>query len=330
MARMIGYLWWHKNHHNDSKKAGEHWIQMDCSDDLAEKHLYQYLRNDQFRRRGFQFDAGIESGDIVVEWWDISKYAESKKRFFPHSSVDEILFEDIGYPDKDIGSEFKVGDWDELCCEINDKLITAGQPLRSVGLSTVQYEEAFGTLEMIANGSRTLLCEWCARSGKTILGGVLSICSKIPLTIVATYALTSFASFKKDLMKFEQFKNLVIVDAKSPTYKQDINNALLEGKQVVVFLSMHRGGFRKERIGFLFGLGVRRLVLIDEADFGIHREKQADLLIEARDEEDVVILMTGTNGDRAVHRWKADGYRSVVYPELILHKRAAEREGISF
>ncbi len=332
MAKMLAYLMWDKDNaaqHNE-KKRGKHWVpDQHChSEEAIEKHLLKYLCT-QFPRQGKRFNnnAGFDNENrIQIAYWDVSEYAKQCNVFVnkgAQTDVDNLLFEDIGYPG-DTGTEFIVGDFDELCCEVEDKLTKAGQPKPKVGLSTAQYEEAKGTLEMIFHGLRTLLCEWCARLGKTILGGVLTISTGIPLTVVATYTLMSFASFKKELSKWEQFRDLVIVDARSSTYQRDVKIALDEGKQVVVFLSMCRGGLRQNRIDFLFGLDVQRLILVDEADYGIHRPKQADLLIAARNPTDVVILMTGTNSDRAVHRWEADGFRSVTYPELIINKRAAE------
>ena len=42
-------------------------------------------------------------------------------------------------------------------------------------------------------------------------------------------------------------------------------------KQVVAFLSMCTGGKRQSKIDYLFGKDLDRLVIVDEADFGVHR-----------------------------------------------------------
>lgn len=84
---------------------------------------------------------------------------------------------------------------------------------------------------------------------------------------------------------------------------------------------MCSGGRRQDKIDFLFDLDVVRLVIIDEADFGVHRANQSTPLIEARGVQDVVILMTGTNGDKAASIWPVDHYLSVTYPELLIEKR---------
>ena len=177
-------------------------------------------------------------------------------------------------------------------------------------------------LVSIVNGKRTIVAELCARFGKTIWSGVLVKETNRPLTIVASYVLTSFASFKKDLSAFEQFRDFVLVDAADEEWEDQVQNAIEAGLQAVVFLSMCAGGRRQDKIDFLFGQPVNKLVIVDEADFGVHQVKQSTPLIEARGEDDVVVLMTGTNGDKAASIWPVDHYLSVTYPELLMEKHA--------
>ena len=113
----------------------------------------------------------------------------------------------------------------------------------------------------------------------------------------------------------------MLVDTAETDYKEIITTALENKKQVVAFLSMCAGGRRQERIDFLFGINENRLVFIDEADFGVHQQKQVDALKDARGPNDVVILMTGTNSDKAVSTWQADYFMSVTYPELVIEKK---------
>ena len=53
----------------------------------------------------------------------------------------------------------------------------------------------------------------------------------------------------------------------------------------------------------------------------MHRRGQSAPLVDARSEDDVVIIMTGTNGDKAASIWPVDHYLSVTYPELLMTKR---------
>jgi hypothetical protein len=112
----------------------------------------------------------------------------------------------------------------------------------------------------------------------------------------------------------------VLIDAGEDEWEEKTQSAVNAGLQTLVFLSMCSGGRRQEKIDFLFGINSVRLVLVDEADFGVHQLKQSQPLIEARQDNDVVILMTGTNGDKAAGIWPVDHYLSVTYPELLIEK----------
>jgi hypothetical protein len=111
-----------------------------------------------------------------------------------------------------------------------------------------------------------------------------------------------------------------IVDSASDSYQDDIKKAVNENRQVIVFLSMCGSSKRQDRIDYLFGLKQDRLVFIDEADFGAHTDKQADPFIAARKSNDTVILMTGTNGERACGNWSIDHYLGTTYAELLMEK----------
>jgi hypothetical protein len=85
------------------------------------------------------------------------------------------------------------------------------------------------------------------------------------------------------------------------------------------------GSKRQQKIDYLFSLDTNRLVLIDEADFGVHKAGQAKPLVEARGVDDVIVLMTGTNADKAASFWPVDSTISVVYPELLIEKRLTSK-----
>jgi hypothetical protein len=210
----------------------------------------------------------------------------------------------------------------EMAFKVNEFLKKQNQPLIEAGLSQNQYSAAENVIGAIAQGKRTIVAELCARFGKTIWSGALVRETNAPLTIVASYVLTSFASFKKDLSTFEQFRDFVLVDAADQDWEDHVQHAIDSGSQTVVFLSMCAGGRRQDKIDFLFSQSVNKLVIIDEADFGVHQVKQSTPLIEARGEQDVVVLMTGTNGDKAASIWPVDHYLSVTYPELLMEKHA--------
>jgi hypothetical protein len=314
MARMMTYAWYDKGHELKETKYGDHFVPDDCTLDEAVHHTLKYMRG-QFPRRARYFD----SDAVLKEVWDVSDIAKKAKKFYKGSHIDDVIRESIGRPGKQ-GKEFHALEFDEVVYRVNNYVKKSQQTLIKVSLAQWQYDDADNVLQAIASGKKTILAELCARFGKTIWAGALAVETGAPVTIVASYVLTSFASFAKDLTKFEQFRNMEIIDSSSDTYQDDIKSACKQNKQVVVFLSMCGGSKRQDRIAYLFGLKQNRLLFVDEADFGAHTEKQTDSFINARQPKDIVILMTGTNGERACGNWVIDHYLGTTYAELLMEK----------
>jgi hypothetical protein len=311
MDQMYCYLWYEKDKPNEAK-FGERWV---FSGQDPEKEVWKRIKNSVGVRKDL-----IRDGTIQLECiWDVSDYAKTINRFYIHGKVDDKIRPIIGYRKGSTGEvhELPAG---EIKVKVNKFLAKLGQPLPVAGLSQNQYSAAENVLAAIAEGKRTIIAELCARFGKTIWSGSLVREANASVTIIASYVLTSFASFEKDLSSFEQFKDLVLIDTASDDYQEVVDAALSKGKQVVAFLSMCAGTNRQKKIDYLFGLSSARLVIVDEADFGVHQVKQSQPLIEARKDTDVVILMTGTNGDKAASIWPVDHYLSVTYPELLIEK----------
>jgi hypothetical protein len=310
---MYCYLWHEKTDENECK-FGERWVK-DGQD--PETEVRKRIKDSVGVRKDKITDGTIE----LVAFWDVSELAQSRcpDRFKQHGRVDDYIREHIGFR-KGTTGEIHTLDAAEMAYKVNEFLKKVGQSLPVAGLSQNQYTAAENVLTAISEGKRTIVAELCARFGKTIWSGALICETNAQLTIVASYVLTSFASFMKDLSAFEQFRDLVLVDSAAPNWETDVQRAIGAGQQVVVFLSMCAGSRRQDKINYLFGVNVTKLVLIDEADFGVHQVKQSQPLIEARSENDVVILMTGTNGDKAASIWPVDHYLSVTYPELLIEK----------
>ena len=313
MDRMYCYLWHEKTDVNECK-FGERWVK-DGQDPKTE--VLKRIKDSVGVRKDKINDGTIE----LVSFWDVTELAQSKcpERLKQHGRVDDYIREHIGFR-KGTTGEIHTLDATVMAYKVNEYLKKVGQTLPTAGLSQNQYTAAENVINAISEGKRTILAELCARFGKTIWSGAMVCETGAQLTIVASYVLTSFASFKKDLTSFEQFRNLVLVEAGDDGWEDKVQLAIESGKQTVVFLSMCAGGRRQDKITFLFGLSVNKLMLVDEADFGVHQVKQSQPLIEARSEQDVVILMTGTNGDKAASIWPVDHYLSVTYPELLIEK----------
>lgn len=312
MAFTIIYDWEDLDAPEAEQKFGDHFSDVTTLED-AFKDTQKYVRNSLGRQK-HKFDEGRI---VLHKMWDATEYAQLKGRFGKHQKIDDVIRPVIGHH---VAADVHRIDADTLIERVNKELIKHGQPLPVAGLAQWQATAAENVLSAISEGKQTIIAELCARFGKTIWSGVLVCETSAPLTIVASYVLTSFASFKKDLTSFEQFRNLVLIDAGESGWEEHVLNAIQSGLQTVVFLSMCLGGRRQDKIDFLFGLTVNKIVIVDEADFGVHQLKQSQPLIEARSENDVVILMTGTNGDKASSIWPVDHYLSVTYPELLMEK----------
>lgn len=314
MDRMFCYLWWERANPNECK-FGERWVPSGLD---PEAEVWKRIKNSLGVRKDI-----LKDGNIILESiWDVSELAKKVGRYYKQSRMDDYIRPNIGHRKGNVGEIHELSAL-EVAIKVNDFLKKVGQPLPNVGLSQNQYSAAENVIKAIGDGKRTIVAELCARFGKTIWSGALVRETNVQLTIVCSYVLTVFSSFKKDLSSFEQFRNLVLVDTKDDDYMEQVQNGLSAGKQVVAFLSMCSGGRRQEKINNLFGTdlnGYGKLVLIDEADFGVHRQGQSQPLIDIRSPQDVVVLMTGTNGDKAASIWDVDHYLSVTYPELLMEK----------
>lgn len=313
MDRMFCYLW-HEITDENECKFGERWVKEGQD---PETEVRKRIKDSVGVRKDKINDGSIE----LVAFWDVTELAQTQcpERLKQHGRVDDYIREQIGFR-KGTTGEIHTLDATVMAYKVNELLKKVGQPLPVAGLSQNQYTAVENVIDAIAKGKRTIVAELCARFGKTIWSGALIRERDAQLNVVASYVLTSFASFKKDLTSFEQFRDLVLVEAGEEDWEDHVQNAIEAGMQVVVFLSMCAGGRRQDKIDFLFAQEVNKLVLIDEADFGVHQVKQSQPLIEARGEQDVVILMTGTNGDKAASVWSVDHYLSVTYPELLIEK----------
>jgi hypothetical protein len=294
------------------QKFGDHFSEA-LTLQAAFEETEKYVRSTLGRQK-HKFDEGRV---IIHKMWDATEYAKLKDRFGKHQKVDDIVRPVIGHH---VQADVHRIDADTLIERVNKELIKHGQSLPPAGLSQNQYDAAENILDAISNHKKTIVAELCARFGKTIWSGALIRETNVPITVIASYVLTSFSSFKKDLTSFEQFRNLKLIEAGEVDWENKVIDCLKENKQVVVFLSMCAGTRRQEKINFLFDQNESRLLIIDEADFGVHQIKQSQPLVDARKEKDIVIIMTGTNGDKASSIWPVDHYHSVTYPELLIEK----------
>ena len=264
-------------------------------------------------------------GSEAVQVWDVSELAVKSisRRNRKGGRMDDYIRKHIGFRTGTTRQKCHTIPQELMSLKVSKFLSEQGQELMSAGLSTDQYEQAEKVVDAYNSGSRTILSELCARFGKTIWSSAVATETEQELVVVASYVKTVFTSFASDIARFEQFKEYVHVDTGEADYQKKIRQAFKDGKKVFAYLSLCGGSKRQDRIDFLFSLRKKRMLLIDEADFGAHTENQSMPLQNARKKSDFVLIMTGTNSDRAASTWNVDFMTAKTYPELLVSKWAA-------
>ena len=308
--RMFLYAWYEKTNKGETK-FGQRYV-------FAGQDPYQECLNRIRESVGVRKDL-FDDGTIVLSTiWDVTKLAIENGMMNKKSKFDDFLRVKIGKRKQgevhNMTSEVLVEKVDEILREER-------QPRPEVKLSTAQFDDAVTVLKGIEEGKRRILAELSARYGKTIWSAAVAVESGIPVVVVSSYVLTSFTSFKNDVRKFQQFQDIEIVDSQVKGYQDKVMEFVEEGKQVMVFVSLCNGRGRDERVKFLGSLEVQKMVFVDEADYGAHRKGQFDALQTMVNDDDVLILMTGTNSDRASSEWDIDLMLSTTYFELLVNKK---------
>ena len=316
--RMFCYLW-HETQKNNECKFGERWVPAGVDAITScKKRVKDSL--------GVRKDL-LRDGEVIIhKIWDVTEYAKSINRYRKQSRVDDAIRDKIGFR-KGTTGEIHELNYLVMSTKVNRELSKLGQPLPVAGLSTGQYNQAVDVVKAFNEEKNIVLAELCARFGKTLFSGAVATEIEANLTIVTSYVKTVFTSFEEDITSFEQFKGIVHVNTEDENYQKRIEKALTEGKKVFAYLSLCNGSKRQDRIEFLFNLNTSRFLIVDEADFGAHKPGQALPLIQAVKDTDKVLLMTGTNADRAASLWKIDHMLSTTYFELLAHKDAALKVG---
>lgn len=321
---------WHPTFAPKDRKMGVHWIALKKNGKRltrkeANDHTQSYIDGSLGRYSVLAQDRGQVITDGI---WDVTEYAEKHKLTGAHDKLDDyIRGKAIGFRTLSAdGQKTLRGDWhtglssDEICAAIQKELIKEGQALPILSPNVLQYIDAVEILAAIKNKFLRILAELATRYGKTNFAGMLIRELDSPLTVVASYVLGSFASFENEFTKWEQFKDFVLVDSSIKGFEEKVKAGLRGGEQVVVYLGMCDGDLRKDRIKFLFNRKERPFLIIDEADYGVHCENQADALKEYRQENDALFAMTGSNGDRAARPWDINYYIRTGYNDMVAEK----------
>ena len=199
-----------------------------------------------------------------------------------------------------------------------------------VFLGTLQWQKAAYAIRIFKEGARSLLADLCARFGKTIWAGVVADASERDIIVIATYVKTVHTSFRNDLGNKKQFLEVFdFVNCEDKNWQQQIERSIANGRRVILFLSLCPGSNRQDRINYIGSLPHSRMWIVDEADYGAHQKKQVDAMKQGVQDQDLLLLMTGTNPDVAVRRW-ADTRKfaevSCTYGEALEQKKKTKRE----
>jgi hypothetical protein len=315
--RLFVYAWYEKTN-NKETKFGQRFV-------FSLQDPYQECLNRIRESIGVRKDLFDDGTIVLVMIWDVTEIAIKYGMMDKKSKFDDFLRTKIG---KRKGKNTEVHNmiYEDLVDKVNEILRKENQPRPDVKLSSAQFDDAVTVLNGIKYGKRRILAELAARYGKTIWSSAVAVESGIPVIVVASYVLTSFTSFKNDIRKFQQFQDIEIVDSQKEGYEELVTKFIEEGKQVMVFLSLCNGRNRTERVKFLSSIKKQKLIFVDEADYGAHKQNQFDALQSMVKDDDVLILMTGTNSDRASSEWDIDLMISTTYFELLVNKK----EAISF
>lgn len=265
------------------------------------------------------FFATPQQDKILNDWRD--EHEDGVELDKTKRTIEAMLYEDL-----DAFRELRVRRVEALQNITGDMLSGAVD----VTLGTVQWVKANDVIHMIKQGNKSILADLCARFGKTIWSGVVADVSGCDIIVVATYVKTVFTSFRTDYSNKRQFlEQFVHINTEVSNWKQHLDSALSTGRRVILYLSLCQGNNRQDRINYVGSLSYSRMWIVDEADFGAHQKKQVDALKEGIKDEDILMLMTGTNPDVAVRRW-ADTRTfkdlSCTYAELLLQKKITQQQ----
>jgi hypothetical protein len=199
-----------------------------------------------------------------------------------------------------------------------DRDTSAGRD--TLALTEPQMMALDDALHSLNAGQSIMLYELAARFGKTIWALSLFQQRHERVFCVASYVLSALSSFEKEVIRFTEFSSMVALDARASDFSDRYRDALTSGRKVVVLCSLIASDTVEERYRVLKG-NEPKLIFIDEADFGAHRESAMGILYRyIRNEQDPIILGTGTNGARAISNHKVGHYFGVTYFDMLVSK----------
>jgi len=171
--------------------------------------------------------------------------------------------------------------------------------------------------ESLDLGKTTIMLELAARFGKTGVLTQLFSYSDADVMVVTNYVKTVNTSFADTVVKFFS-EHMICLDAKDEDFSDDLKTAVDAGKKVLVTCALFNGSKLDKAISDITTIP-KRFVVVDEADFGAHTPRQRSK-VEALRADVPLILMTGTNADRAASSHDIDAHLAVTYMDMLMER----------
>ena len=313
--RMFLYLWYELGL-EEEPKLGQRFVKAGEDPNVSCSERAKQSQNQQKHKF-------YEGRIIGVALWDFTETAVKQGMMNNKAKFDDyIRNEYIGHVRH---SEVHDMHYIDLKSKVDDVSKKLGQEPPEVKLSTSQFEVLNIVEQWRQEGHMVIAEQLCPRFGKTITSVAQMVVAGVDLVFIAYYVGTVYRSYKNDIMSFKQFQHFEHVEANDPNLEQIIESNLNAGKKTVVYVSMCKSSKRDVRLEYFKSLDCTKGWIIEEADYGVWTEGQAKPLINAS-KGDFTIVTTGTNMDRATENWSIDKILTVDYLELLVNKRAAEKE----
>ena len=169
--------------------------------------------------------------------------------------------------------------------------------------------------ESLEAGKKVTVLELAARFGKTLAMLSAFRFSSHRVMVIANYVKTVNTSFRKEANQYFRGE-IATVDASEDGFQEKVTYFLEEGYKVLITFSIFSSSKIDSNVNFVQGLE-NRIIVVDEADYGMHTPAQRSK-VEVLRKDSHLVLMTGTNSDRAAKDYEVDAYFSVTYPDMLL------------
>jgi len=213
---------------------------------------------------------------------------------------------EFDYP---IGVEWDEGGKDAVIQQIENyiKTLTGKQPRRPLYMKGQQRKRC--DLILSAKKASTaskfvMLAYLCPRFGKTIWAlevyRQLAVECNVKAMFLPAFVLSAHTSFRNELARYEEFRNMVFIDTKDTGWEKDLEITLAEGKLPVVSVSLHASELSQFKVLRDLDDG-QKFIFVDEADFGAWTDKSGNVsqfLLNETSGVPTIVNASGTN----IHR----------------------------